>query len=61
MATAGASRRSSAAPEARGNQLVLDGIQPVRAFGVARAHVVAAAIGMAVKRRRHRSFALRFF
>ncbi len=44
-----------------GDEVVLDGIEPLRAFGVARAHVVAAAVGMAVKRGRHRSIGLRIF
>ncbi len=38
-----------------GDEVVLDGVEALRAFRVAGAHVVAAAIGMAVIRGRHRS------
>jgi hypothetical protein len=36
-----------------GKQVIVDRIEPLRAFGMATAHVVAAAIGVAVERRRH--------
>ena len=37
--------------EAGGDEMVVDRIEPAGAFGVAGAHVVAAAVGMCVKRR----------
>jgi MoxR-like ATPase len=39
--------------QAAGDQVVVDGVQPLGTFGVTEAHVVAAAIGVAVKRGGH--------
>ena len=47
--------------QAGGDQVVVDRVEARRAFGVAGAHVVAAAVGMCVKGRGHRSLGERFF
>ena len=47
--------------EAGGDEVVVDRVEAARAFGVAGAHVVAAAVGMCVKRRGHRSLGEVFF
>jgi hypothetical protein len=43
---AGASRRSSANRQAGDQQVVVDGVQPLGALGMARAHFVQTAIGV---------------
>ena len=47
--------------EAGGDQVIVDRVEARRALGMARPHVVAAAVGMAVEGRRHRSFGCKNF